>query len=61
MPLTLTVFPFVFTLPSIYLSHHSGNLWERLVHESMERWRAKQPRQRPRVIAVLIQSKRKLC
>lgn len=61
MLLTLTIFPFAFTLSSIYRSHHSGNLWKRLVHESMERWRAIQPRERPRVTAVLIQSKSKLC
>lgn len=51
---------FAFSYFSMYLSHYSGNLWKRLVHEFMERWGSIQPRQRPRVTAVLVQSKKKL-
>lgn len=49
---------FAFTFFSIYLSYHSGNLWERLVHEFMERWGSIHPRQCPRVTALLVQSKK---
>lgn len=61
MLLTLTpFFPLHSVFFSIYLSHHSGDLWKRLVHEFVEGWRAIQPSQHLRVTAALIQSKRKL-
>lgn len=61
IPLTLSEFYCLHShFSRIYLSHHSGNLWERLVHEFMERWGPIQPRQRSRITTVLVQSKKKL-
>lgn len=57
----LVPYYFILFIPhSVWISHHSGDLWKRLVYESVERHRAIQPGESHRRTAVLRESKRKV-